>query len=392
MTDHFAIQMPSLIPQQQLAAPNNPMSNNQALFGLNNSFASIQKPELIPQQQLSASAPAGQQKFTNDNSPLYLKGVPMPLSQNNPFLAYFPKKGSMMVPTARLISEAMNWENGESARNVVLNQAVQAQQQTGIDRAKRQEIVAKALYDASTHPDVMGGEGNRDKMDYYNSVVPLINLPGGENVASSLIGDIGGLYGASKKQPKEMTPLDQARIDEINSQISLNNKRAALLGLNGGASGSKGKSNPQLDVYNDVYGLLENYKSPADFLADVRRNRETLSSKMGAKNYEALLNSINNYSKTNMNLDTAGNILPGAAFKPGTESPMRAYLEGRIPQQRTTQTAETVAQKNELASINKQYGTNIPSYAAAAELLKEAQSSGVGFSVLAKKKYPKKQV
>lgn len=168
-------------------------------MGDNTPYA-IKPPEPIPQQQISAPAPAGSQmqKYSNDNSPLYLKDVPIPLSQNNPYLAYFPKKGSMMVPTRKLIAEAMMWENQEAIRQQGLGQQIQQKEEGELTRAKMAEIASKALVDASTHPDIMSA--NRDTMDYYNSIIPMISLPGGESTASSVLSGIGGLYNVSKSQ------------------------------------------------------------------------------------------------------------------------------------------------------------------------------------------------
>lgn len=221
----------------------------QALSGLNTpsiemgpvTTAEGFKYEPLPTPQFNNNAPAVNQNQADDG-PIYLENVPVPLSPNNPYLAMFPRKGNGLTATRKLMMAAIDWENKEKIRQQGIDQQNQAKFDADMKQRQIAEIAARSLVAATQNPDVL--HNNRSMLDFYSM---LLNNPGGELVAPEIFSSVTNMMGR-KNQP-ELSPLDQARLNEINANIRYRDKQTALLGLND----SRNTNNPRLKALNDAY-------------------------------------------------------------------------------------------------------------------------------------------
>lgn len=222
--------MPNILDPSTILKLANGFNTNPASSVAFNGLANTGAPDFsvsvepLQAPQLSQISPVSPdfQGVTNDNSPLYLENVPAPLSSNNPFMAYFPKKGSGLSATRKLISDAMAWENQEAIRKEGLARQDAVTNEQKLNQNRVAAIALKMLSDASGNPDTLSQ--NRDRFNMYNTI---LSNPGGEQFAPDIMNSLLGLAGAGNG----LSPLDQARINEINARIRLTNTRAAQVGL-----------------------------------------------------------------------------------------------------------------------------------------------------------------
>lgn len=195
----------------------------------NNTNLSEMPPGGVPSQP--ALSDQLQQPTPTTANKQYFSGVPVPLSPNNPYLAYLPKPGKGMIVTKKFIEDAVNWENQE-----------QTKQDVETNRGRMSGVVLRALSEAAGNPEVMSG--NRDILNFYGGLTDLIKLPGGENVAENILKEIRGMYGSAPTDP-----LAQLKAEELQSRINKTRKETSLLGLK--ESGDDREK--RLKFYNDAY-------------------------------------------------------------------------------------------------------------------------------------------
>lgn len=163
----------------------------------------------------------------------YFKGIQVPLSQNNPYLAYMPKPGKGQIVTQKFVQDAINWENQEAER-----------QQLEANRGQMAEIISQALQGATQNPNL---DTYQDLLGMYGGLTDLIRLPGGEAIAGNIIKELRDMY--MPRQPEAEDPLLGLKKDKIRAEIAELRRKAAEAGLKGADSDRK----ERLKAYNDAY-------------------------------------------------------------------------------------------------------------------------------------------
>jgi hypothetical protein len=179
---------------------------------------------MIPQEQPQPQPNPGGNKR-------YFKGIPVPLSQNNPFLAYLPQPGKGMIVTQKFIQDAINWENGEQGRQDIED-----------NRGRMAGVVLKSLSEAAGNPDIMSN--NRDMINHYGGLTDLIKMPGGEAIANDILASLGSMYSA---KPEQIDP-------------ELNKKKLGQIGL----ENTKEAKEDLIKKYNAVMGEYDKYVKSID--------------------------------------------------------------------------------------------------------------------------------
>lgn len=173
----------------------------------------------------------------------YFKGVPVPLSQNNPFLAYLPQPGKGMIVTQKFIQDAINWENKEQERQDIED-----------NRRKLAGVIMRELAEAAENPDLAD---NRNMINYYGGLTDLIELPGGEKIANDILASLESMYGA---KPEQIDPKEQAAIEKANLENKILEKKLAQMGL----ESTQKAEEDLIKKYNAVMGEYDKYVKSID--------------------------------------------------------------------------------------------------------------------------------
>lgn len=114
---------------------------------------------------------------------------------------------------------------------------------------------------------------------------------------------------------KPADPYRQAALEETIKHNRITENQGQQRIDNGLNPASKTKKLSSTDAYNQVSALVDYYKSPNDFKADLERNKAKLIAKFGLSKYNQLVEEA-----------TMADPKAGSLFRPGSGSPMRYYL------------------------------------------------------------------
>mgnify|MGYP001223023094 CR=1 FL=1 len=101
--------------------------------------------------------------------------------------------------------------------------------------------------------------------------------------------------------------------------LALNQYKASKSGSGGSSGATKEPKSTQSELTGALMSAMGHYKTPADYLADLQRNKPQIIALVGTSNYNYL------YNDAQAAVDAGNAVNP--KFVPGTASPIRAMLE-----------------------------------------------------------------
>jgi hypothetical protein len=149
--------------------------------------------------------------------------------------------------------------------------------------------------------------------------------------------------------------LSEARLKEINVRTN-----KILSGDGKGGKGSKTASQEQKDRLNGIAAAAAQYKSSADYIADLKRNSSAFINEFGVTAYNKLVTGAEKlpvWQKIVKKDPKTGKITngygQGVAFIPNQSSPLRRFFPNYVSQQQVKTTAQQSIKVKQLKSTDK---------------------------------------
>jgi hypothetical protein len=149
--------------------------------------------------------------------------------------------------------------------------------------------------------------------------------------------------------------LSEARLKEINVRTN-----KILSGDGKGGKGSKTASQEQKDRLNGIAAAAAQYKSSADYIADLKRNSSAFINEFGATAYNKLVAGAEKlpvWQKIVKKDPKTGKITnrygQGVAFTPNQSSPLRRFFPSYVSQQQVKTTAQQSIEVKRLKPTDK---------------------------------------